>query len=521
MSPRPKFAALALGLAASVFAADSLAFIFGPQPPAMIDVVEYFNTSIGHYFYSANPGEIAAIDAGAAGPGWQKTGLLFSAYKSIAASGNESFPTCDKGPSPCVPVSRFYGTPGLGPNSHFYTANPIEAAGLMKPGTGWTFEETAFVLPVPDAATGQCPQGTAAVHRFYNDRANQNDSNHRYTTSAETSALMRAAGWIDEGIAFCAYSHGTSALELHEVAIADTSELLQAPVCDREANAGRSCFAFSNLPVPFVTYPAAAASFPDQLADAFAGKTMVNTMGTLPFTANIALPAESRDAAAKDVFVQLVRDFPDVFGLHLSTLSKGGLPYSSITPMKRLAAEAGGVDRRLFAYAPRYATSYELRFTFEMGARPITLEPGSAGYGVGTIEFQDRESQLRVRLNMLAYGTAAAAEFAARDPEGVVIVGTSFRQGTPYGRSFGSGVQVPGRPPPAIGDVRGTYAWFMKREEFARALAAARGIDSRLSADPANYFVRSFGVINEIAGSGEMSAVLLSIRLALAPVFEP
>jgi hypothetical protein len=50
-----------------------------------------------------------------------------------------------RGPEPVVEFSiqrvhLFYGTPGLGPNSHFHTADASQAAVLDKPGMGWTFE---------------------------------------------------------------------------------------------------------------------------------------------------------------------------------------------------------------------------------------------------------------------------------------------------------------------------------------------------------------------------------------------
>ncbi|MBK9607470.1 MAG: hypothetical protein IPO58_13990 [Betaproteobacteria bacterium] len=40
-------------------------------------VVEFYNTGLNHYFVTADPNEAAAIDNGAAGPGWGRTGLTF------------------------------------------------------------------------------------------------------------------------------------------------------------------------------------------------------------------------------------------------------------------------------------------------------------------------------------------------------------------------------------------------------------------------------------------------------------
>ena len=112
-------------LAAVFFAALSVAcssparaFLINLTPPA--EVVEFRNLYLNHYFLTANRAEMAGIDAGLAGPGWYRTGYGFRAYASKTGD-------CQVG---CEAVSRFYGTPGLGPNSHFYTAEAAEAQGL-------------------------------------------------------------------------------------------------------------------------------------------------------------------------------------------------------------------------------------------------------------------------------------------------------------------------------------------------------------------------------------------------------
>ena len=153
-------------------------------------VIEFFNNQLKHYFITGGAGEIAAIDSGAAGPGWQRTGLSFKPY--APGSGN---------PPGAQPVCRFYGTPGLGPNSHFYTVDPLECEGVRR-DPGWTYEGTAFYIVPP--ASGQCATGTQPVYRAYNTRFAQNDSNHRYTTDAAVYAQMQAQGWAGEGAVFCA-----------------------------------------------------------------------------------------------------------------------------------------------------------------------------------------------------------------------------------------------------------------------------------------------------------------------------
>ena len=156
---------------------------------ASMPVVEYYNTGLQHYFITAGAAEMAMIEAGGAGPGWQRTGYGFRAYlpENGVAIG-------------ALPVCRFYGTPGRGPNSHFYTVNAAECAAVKK-DPGWALEGTAFYLFAP--VNGQCEAGEQAVYRVYNNRFAQNDSNHRYTTDPNLYAQMQAQGWLAEGVAFC------------------------------------------------------------------------------------------------------------------------------------------------------------------------------------------------------------------------------------------------------------------------------------------------------------------------------
>ena len=159
-------------------------------PSASAPAVEYYNTGLQHYFVTAGPGEMATIDAGGAGPGWQRTSYGFRAY--LPETGI---------PIGALPVCRFYGTPGRGPNSHFYTVSATECASV-KQDLGWTYEGIAFYLFAPH--NGQCATGQQAVYRVYNNRYAQNDSNHRYTPDLSVYAQMQAQGWLPEGVVFCA-----------------------------------------------------------------------------------------------------------------------------------------------------------------------------------------------------------------------------------------------------------------------------------------------------------------------------
>ena len=71
---------------------------------ASVPVVEFFNVNLRHYFDTAGVEEIASIEAGGAGPGWQRTGNDFRAWGPQMGV-----------PVGAVPVCRFYGTPGMYP----------------------------------------------------------------------------------------------------------------------------------------------------------------------------------------------------------------------------------------------------------------------------------------------------------------------------------------------------------------------------------------------------------------------
>lgn len=153
-------------------------------------VYEFYNEDLKHYFRTGAKSEAAGINRGAAGAGWYDTGDYFYGW---------SAPT-----DGALPVCRFYGTPGRGPNSHFYTASAAECE-LVKRDPGWTYEGTGFYakLPLPD---GTCPGDSVPVYRAYNNRWRQNDSNHRFTTNKAVYEQMVSKGWAGEGVMLCAFA---------------------------------------------------------------------------------------------------------------------------------------------------------------------------------------------------------------------------------------------------------------------------------------------------------------------------
>ena len=143
--------------------------------------IEFVNTALGHFFMTANPTEIAILDAGSA---WQRTGQSFSVGAGTSA------------------VCRFYGMPPKGPDSHFFTADPAECQIAMTKLAAWTFE--GHVFSITPAVNGQCPAGLVAVHRFYNNPAAVSAVNHRFTVTQQAFDQTQAMGWMHEGVVMCA-----------------------------------------------------------------------------------------------------------------------------------------------------------------------------------------------------------------------------------------------------------------------------------------------------------------------------
>lgn len=157
------------------------------SPAGLIDIVEYFNATLGHYFITGDPAEIEKLDTGVIA-GWQRTGESFPAFPP------------DRIPSFAQPVCRFYGLPSAGLDSHFYSASPEECAAVISkwPDT-WILETDAAFGAMHDTYPFDCPH---PLFRLYNNRA---DVNHRYTTSQAIRDQMIAQGWILEAAFFPPY----------------------------------------------------------------------------------------------------------------------------------------------------------------------------------------------------------------------------------------------------------------------------------------------------------------------------
>ena len=163
-----------------------------------VPVTEYFHAGLGHYYLSSNSGESSWLDRGGGGGGWTRTGLSFRAW---ATGGN---PIARE-------VCRYYGSPTLGPNSHFFSISANECEGLHQlqratPASvpRWNHEGIAFFAETVDPLTGQCRSGRSAVYRAYNNGSTRGiDSNHRFVPRVDELSGLVSEGWSREGIAFC------------------------------------------------------------------------------------------------------------------------------------------------------------------------------------------------------------------------------------------------------------------------------------------------------------------------------
>jgi hypothetical protein len=165
----------------------------------IVEVIEFYNTDLGHYFMTAMQEEVDLIEQGLAGAGWIQTGESFLAWNLGATV-------------EAANVCRFYGSMQPGPNSHFYTLSTQDCSFLMhlqetQPVTEprWNFEGYAFsIMPPMQDEQEACSEGFIPVYRAYNNGFIQGkDSNHRYVTDLDLITPMIDEGWTDEGVAFC------------------------------------------------------------------------------------------------------------------------------------------------------------------------------------------------------------------------------------------------------------------------------------------------------------------------------
>lgn len=182
-----------------------LAFVANSLRPYLIDsttrvnlprsVIEYLALSNRHYFMTSRPAEQSLLDGLPAN--FVRTGMQFSALDAVTQ------PVVADALQPS-PICRFYASPERGGSStHFYGRQ--SDCQFLNTLTGLSNEGYDFAAPLP--IHGVCPPNApTAVYRLFNNPSASNNGNHRYVVSPARRAEMKARGWLDEGVAFCAAS---------------------------------------------------------------------------------------------------------------------------------------------------------------------------------------------------------------------------------------------------------------------------------------------------------------------------
>lgn len=135
----------------------------------------------GGYFYTTVVGEIAALDSGAIG-GWQRTGKSFGAVTEPARPFSRGQGV----------VYRFWGTPNVGSQSHFFTRDRNECYAVDK-SKAWQFEGAAFWTEDVQA-DGSCVPGPDGTPRtpLYRLWRSFGESVRRMTTDPTIVESMKA-----------------------------------------------------------------------------------------------------------------------------------------------------------------------------------------------------------------------------------------------------------------------------------------------------------------------------------------
>ena len=173
-------------------------------------VVEYFAKNVQRFFITARAVEQQQLDA--VPTQFARTGMQFGAFDAVVApplSGlvfEQGPPQPLFNPAGALPICRFYAPPARGgSNTHFYGRGTD--CQFLNTLNGVVNEGFDFAALPPLNATGLCPSNAMTpVYRLFNNQVASNNGNHRYVVTPARVAEMKALGWIDEGVAFCATS---------------------------------------------------------------------------------------------------------------------------------------------------------------------------------------------------------------------------------------------------------------------------------------------------------------------------
>jgi hypothetical protein len=496
MNPRAIFV-LSAALLAAASPAGAFPIPIDPYPPKTVH--EYYNEYTKHFVLLSDPAEISGVEAGAAGPGWKRTGYSFAANNETLAAPN---------------VCRFYA-PGV--NSHFFTANAQECAFLRDNNTGWIFEKLDFSVDVP--LNGACAAGRTPILRLYNNRAAQNDSSHRFVPDAAVRDDLVAESWRDEGVAFCAQSAYRQPLGTAAIA---TSQIRPTAECENESINLGPCIALNQIPV-----------LPNQI-DAWAppwyvtrGANYSPLFGEITGNDGNLHTAQSpgdTSAVAAHSFVQTTFTSGE-FGIHVSYLDRTFGSLASINPLYQFTTSApapGAPDARVYPW--RHGLQNDLVVSFNLRVKTLRrLAKGSQAYGHPTLQFLDTASGQHLYVTLGAYGTdmedvPGPPLLMVDSATNRVIVGTLISANAAFGKRLAGGLircdrpETPGTCEALASDA---FAFRLNRDAFRKVLEFARSVRPLLSANPEDYVLANFHFNNEIYLSAELGLTLANYKLEL------
>lgn len=143
-------------------------------PPADLLVVEYIKATgpVGHYFLTANPDEMVALDSGST---WRRTGQTFKAWSEWNYH--------------AAPVWRYFGL------NHFYTLDHQQISNLR---FEHVFKEEGVAFYALPVGPFGCVAGTRSVDLIYNAVT------MRFVADAALAEqLLRTPGWYYSSERFC------------------------------------------------------------------------------------------------------------------------------------------------------------------------------------------------------------------------------------------------------------------------------------------------------------------------------
>ena len=159
--------------------------------PTQQTVIEFYSGVANRYFITGRAAEQALLDQYPAV--FQRTGMRVDTLSApfLSDLAGLAQPTC-----------RYYFGPARGgSNSHFYgTGQDCAIANTLK---NFAYEglDFAALRPAGGVCSGAHP---VSVTRLFNNRVATNEGNHRYVVGTRVISAMLAAGWINEGVVFCA-----------------------------------------------------------------------------------------------------------------------------------------------------------------------------------------------------------------------------------------------------------------------------------------------------------------------------